>query len=71
VGKGSFRMRHLRNLGRQGYGDRRVTCTSRPTKVDDGGGGGDLARVSSEEGVVCVREQRFWGVCVEGGQGGV
>ena len=73
MGKRAFGRHHLRNSGRPGYGDRSVSYTGKPTDVDNGGlagGGGDLARVSSEGGCVCVcararaRPMRFWCVCV-------
>ena len=79
MGKGAFGRHHLRNSGRPGYGDRWVSCTGKPTDVDNGGLGlaaaaGTLLGFRAREGVcVCV-----WTpeevlvcvcVCVEGGAG--
>ena len=84
MGKGAFGRRHLRNLGRPGYGDRWVSCTGKPADVDNGGlaaavAAGTLLGFHVCEGVcVCVRARTpkevlvcvfVCCVCVEGGAG--
>ena len=74
MGKGAFGRRHLRNSGRPGYEDRWVSCTGKPTDVDNGGlaaaaaAARTLLGFRAREGCVCARmpEEVLVCVCVEG-----
>ena len=80
MGKGAFGRRHLRNSGRPGYGYWWVSCTAKPTDVDNGGlamAVGTLLGFRAREGVcLCVHTPEevlvcvcVCCVCVEGGAG--